>query len=253
MQERLDELTELNDAMQRQMDRFAGLLKTAYHNPNPANMRLLRETSRAMNEQADLLNSRLEALQEENHMKRRQWMMLTLIVVVLMAFVTGFAIAQDEPLATNTPLIVEGTATLVSSEPIPTDAPAATELPVEQPPPDSPPDTTIADIMPYLTVIALGVLLAVVALAGTAIVVAGQGMPKWSRDVLKAGINEGFATLQPIVEATPGEYDDDLLATLHEKINELFARMDALTPNAKAVKPDPLTGEWKDQYPVDKE
>ncbi len=247
IQEQLAEVERIHAEAQRHMDRFTGLLKTTYANPTPAAMAILRQEHRELNRTNALLEVELHKLKEKSQMKRAS--LLAVLVIVLMIAVSSFAVAQDVPLATNT---IEGVATLVSSEPIPTPVPVATEVPADNGQPDS--GISLSELMPYFTIIALAVLLAVVAVAGTAIVVAGQGMPKWSRDVLRAGLNQGFATLTPIVEATEGTADDELLAALHKKIDELFGRMDALTPKDK--QPGDITagaalGQWTPQYPVD--
>lgn len=163
--------------------------------------------------------------------------LITLFVILLLVLSMGSAGAQDVPLETNTPDVIEGTATLVESTAI---APTAEVTPVpepEQPPVEETPTIDLSEFMPYLTQIIIAFLIGIVLLGGTAIVVAGQGMPKWARMVIKGSVDSGFEQAQKEVAKTPQTWDDELLMDLKRKVDALFERMD--TPPSPPVPLNP--------------
>lgn len=131
--------------MQRYLDRMTGLLHAAARTRDLKTMRItseiLKEERREMNRHSDLLNQKLDLLKEG---KMKRVTLFAGVVLLLLLLAAGFTMAQDAPLATNTAQVIEGAATLVSSEPVATEAPAATEQPpvivVNNPAPAEPSD-----------------------------------------------------------------------------------------------------------------
>lgn len=146
--------------MQRYLDRMTSLLHAAARTRDLTAMRLtteiLKEERQEMNRHSDLLNQKLNMLKEGNKMKRVT--LFASVLVLLLVFAVGFAVAQDVPLETNTAL-VEGIATLVESTAIPIEVTeVAGVVPTEEapvviinnPPPDPQPASEPTDRVIYV-------------------------------------------------------------------------------------------------------
>lgn len=227
MQDKLDELQRINDDMQRQMDRFAGLLKTAYSNPHPAVMKILRHESEELNRQADLLNSKLVQMKEKQPVRHNALMVIALLV--LLVFVSSFAVAQDEPQATNTVQIVDGAATLVSSEPVATAAPepAATEspAPVDETPANG--NSSLIELakvaMPWLGAIGITALIVAGVLGRESLVRLGKSAPVGVREPVFSGVETGLTKLQEFTSTTETTIDDVAAAELKKFFEGLIS------------------------------
>lgn len=247
--------------MQRHLDRITGLLHAVSRSGDlklwRLTMEVYQEERREMNRHSDLLNDKLNML-KEGKMKRSERMVFGAVIILLMVMLLVSVVGAQDTAQEATAVVVEAVTVVPTEEAGPivtTEAPAATdEAPVEAPDPGV---NYVREFMPYITQILIAVFIGVTIIAGAGIVVAGQGMPKWGRDILKAGVNQGFELATLSVSATPGEADDELLADLKKRVDEIFARMDRLPPLERTVgisvdiptvaTPDP----WKEQYPAD--
>ena len=214
VKQQLDEIERIQDELYRHMDRFAGMLKTAHDNPNPVTMNFLREEHREMNRLNALIDVKFNSLKERNNVKRVS--MLALLVIVLLVAFSSFAVAQDN-LATNTPQMVEGTATLVSSEPIPTPMPVAPEVPGgdEAPTGGNSGLIELAKVVaPWLGAIGIAALIVMMVLGREALVRLGKSQPAYAREPVFSGIETGLAKLEEYTHTTETTIDDAAAAEL---------------------------------------
>lgn len=128
----IERLRELNDEFERVILQYTNLLFLMRLEKDVvllARMKVVFEAvrqdmKRLTNEQAEVI----EQMKGHNKMKTvGKWMIQAVLVIALVLLGGMVVVAQDAPLATNTPQIVDGAATLVSSEPILTQAPAPVE------------------------------------------------------------------------------------------------------------------------------
>lgn len=252
IQKQLEEIERVHADVQRHMDRFTGLLKTTYANPTPTAMNILRAEHRELNRQNALLETHLNKLKEKSQMKRVS--LLAILVIMLLVAVSSFAVAQDEPLATNTVQVIEGTATLVESIPTVVPAPAATEVPPVIV--VSPPATSDTSLYWIFSAVIFGLLGVIVLVLRPLIVQLGQSAPQWLVESVFSGGNSALDRAQQFAASTPSHLDDDLVAELRKEIASLKAEifkpvttMAAPGPNREPS--DLLSGAWNTQYPID--
>lgn len=198
-----------------------------------------------------------EEMQKQRRNKMRGWILIT-VLVVMMLVLAGNVGAQDTK-PTNPP-VVGGTVVVATGDGSgrvtleaggTEDATLAPTETVEPPPTEEQPGEWrefIEVFMPYLTQIVIAVVIGLVALASGAIVVAGNGMPKWARDIGQSAINTGFDRAEQYVKDTPSKADDELLLQLREMVDKLFMDMQkvksAVVPDtdAKALTEEDIEG-----------
>lgn len=166
-----------------------------------------------------------DEMQKQGRNKKRGWILIT--VLALMLLVVGNVGAQD---VTEEAIPVGAT---VNGEPVEA---TVEPLPTEPDPQPGEWRDFIEVFMLYLTQIVIAVVIGGVALAGGAIVVAGNGMPKWARDMTQSAITTGLDRAEQYVKDTPSKADDEMMLQLREMITQLFADMQtvksAVAPNA---------------------
>lgn len=251
----LDEIQRLQAERSRHADRFNGMFPSAYANPTQIAMRLLEQEHQEIRRLDNLIDQKFKQMKEKQPMKRTVLMLV--FSLVLLVFVSSFAVAQDNPLATNTPQVIEGTATLVSSEPILTavPSPVATESPTETPR-NADDGLTASESILVLAMVILAVLLSIFAAA--LVVLAGKllnAAPPWVKDILIGGAGRATQELKDRAALTPNTFDDELAAFIETQVRRIIQEANkqpaAVTaPGTKSLV-DPLAGEWKDQYTVD--
>ncbi|MEO8608922.1 MAG: hypothetical protein ABI690_13605 [Chloroflexota bacterium] len=286
VQQKLDAVQRDLDEMQRHLDTLTGLIHSI-RGQNLAVTRLgyqiLLEERREMNTKAAEVNRKLEDLLEGKqvkNVKRIERLVVMLVIVLLLAGLAVVVSAQDAPLATNTAQIVDGTATLVSSEPIATavPAPAATEqspvIVVNPAPTSDPSDRTIYVIgfLAFLLVTLgsqlvnrkqVGDLVATINKAFDNKQVLDEARQRYAESSLSV---QEFVKLARSLAGFAGSMNIPGIDPVLDKASDFLGsvtRPDApaaqsLYPDDPQIgtvtEPDPaMRGAWKEQYPVDDE
>lgn len=268
MQQKLDEIERDLEAMNDHLNAITELVKSAYATRSFPVMRatheLMKEESRELERKAHEINRKFEDLQEKNRMKRVGLLALTLIVLL---FVSSFVVAQDTPTPEVTEVIA-GTSTLVSSEPIPTEAPAPveTEQPpviVVNPPPVEPaPEPSdrlllvlgllgfavISAISQFLTTKQVGSVLSVVNKTLENKHLIDEAHERYMQASLST---QQFINVLEGVAVFLGTMNIPILDETLDKAGEFLGNVTKGDTSSPTTPPGPLAGEWKPQYPVD--
>ena len=133
----LDELRSQSEIVQRHIDTISNLLALATITQNPNQLRavklLMERESLHMQSESDKLSEMMSAFKEERTTMKRTALVSAVLVILMFVLVAGLpVVAQDSPLATNTPAVV----TIQTVEASVNDFPVEATLvaPVEQPP-----------------------------------------------------------------------------------------------------------------------
>lgn len=158
----------------------------------------------------------------------RVFVFIFLLVLLLAAFP---ALADDAPLATNTPVVViQPTAAAVNDVPVE----ATLVAPVDQTPVvvvDSPESTAMFWIF---SAVIFGLLAVIVLVLRPLIVQLGASAPSWAVDAAFSGVGTLLASAGDYASTTPSPVDDDLVEELRKEIDSLKASIaemrDRLSP-----------------------
>lgn len=163
-----------------------------------------------------------------------QKLALTVIMILLaLMLIGGMPTRAQDATAEAT---VESTATLVSSEPIVTPAPAATEQPpVVVIPAETPGDTQLIDLvkqaLPWAGAVAIVALIVVGTLGHQAIVNLGRSAPAPVREVAITSGDSVLKQVEDYVKTTPTTIDDVAAAELRKLFDKWVAEMRTIPPD----------------------
>lgn len=219
-----------------------------------------------MNLESARLNDIITQLQvgyKERKEMKRLTLFASVLMILLLVFGAGFAVAQDVPTADVVTLEATAIETLSSTlvtSPEPTvdvtatanAEPTPTETPVPPPPDDQTPTVSIwVLIAPYLSVIGIAILGVIAYLGRAWLVPAGARVPGVIFEPVVAGLNKGLESYGDYVKSTPEKADDvqyeefaktfrELIEEMRQARNELNSAAAHLVTTSQSVAQRPI-------------
>lgn len=230
----LDELRNQSEIVQRHIDTINNLLALASLTQNNNQLRalklLMERESLHMQSESDKLSEMMSAFREERTTMKRTALMSAVLVILMFVLVAGLpVVAQDSPLATNTPAVV----TIQTVEASVNDVPVEATLvaPVEQPPVvvvDSPQSTAMFWIF---SAVIFGLLVVIVLVLRPLIVQLGASAPRWAVDAAFSAGGTLLNSAQTYAGTTLSTIDDDLVAELRKEVDSLKSQIEQMRIN----------------------
>lgn len=151
----------------------------------------------------------------------KRWTILS-VLALLMFVLVGSVSAQEGTEAV--PVVVTVNGDVVEATLEPTTAPPNTEatevwLIVRE---------TLGEYLPGLGNIVVVFVIAIAFISVSAIVVAGNGMPKWATPIIGAGKTALVSVGDAVVATTPSTFDDEFWSTMKKLIDEKWATMNSI-------------------------